>query len=302
MKLFRRKALEHTGGDSVGTTGGGGRPAETAARSWTPDESDWRAYDSVADEYRRFLEPVTGPPGADLVSLLQLHPGARLLDIGAGTGTSSRAALSDGVFVVGVDPSVRMLAVAQGLGGGPRYVASATIDLPFRNATFTHLIGNFVLSHFPKYETALFDMFRVLAPAGRMGVSAWAMGEDDDEFSTTFQSVLEEFAEHEMLRDAHDHAVPWEERFSDPNRLKDALHEAGLRDIWVEKRQYRVETTPDDYVSSREITSMGRFLRQMLGEQLWETFDRRAREVFRGRFPTRFNDFHEAVLAVGHKP
>jgi ubiquinone/menaquinone biosynthesis C-methylase UbiE len=279
-----------------------GPSGETPARGGASREPDWRAYDSVAEGYRRFLEPVTGPPGADLVALLQLHPGARVLDVGAGTGASSRAAVGDGVAVVGADPSVRMLTVAQGIGGGPRYVASATIDLPFRDATFTHLIGNFVLSHFPKYETALFEIFRVLAPGGRMGLSAWAMGEDDDEFSTTFQSVLEEFAEHEILRDAHDRAVPWEERFSDPNRLKDALHEAGLRDIWVEKRRYRVETNPDDYVSSRQITSMGRFLRQMLGEDLWGTFDRRAREVFRARFPARFNDFHEAVLAVGHKP
>ena len=39
-------------------------------------------------------------------------------------------------------------------------------------------MGNFVLAHFTKYETALFDMMRVLQPGGRVAFSSWSDGVD----------------------------------------------------------------------------------------------------------------------------
>jgi hypothetical protein len=135
-----------------------------------------------------------------------------------------------------------------------------------------------------------------------MAVSAWGAGDQRDEFRNTWRSVTEEFAEHEILEDAQRRAVPWEERFSDRAALKDTLHEAGLRDIWTEIRDYRFEMSREDWLAGREITPLGRFLRQMLGEELWETFRRRAREVFAERFPAQLNDFRQVNLAVGHKP
>ncbi len=299
MDLFRRKHHE-------GDPGGAGSAARQGTAHASPDEDlDWRPYDQVAETYARMAEALTAPPGGDLVKLLQVGPGARVLDVGAGTGAASRAAVAaagDDGLVVGIDPSLAMLEQGRMEDGGPRYAAATAIDLPFRDGTFTHLVANFVLSHFTRYDTALFDMMRVLRSGGRMGVTAWARGEDDDDFSTAWRSVAEEFAEHEILQDAHDRAVPWEEFFSDPAQLKDALHDAGVRDIWVEKRDYRVEMSGEDYCADREISSAGRFLRQMLGDELWDVFRRRARQVFAERFPERFHDFHQALLAVGHKP
>ena len=72
--------------------------------------------------------------------------------------------------------------------------------------------------------------------------------------------------------------------------------------FWIEKRTYHVETTVQDYLSSREVTAEGRFLRQMLGDEFWGTFQGRVETSFAERFPQRFNDFREAVLIVGHKP
>jgi len=58
----------------------------------------------------------------------------------------------------------------------------------------------------------------------------------------------------------------------------------------------------EDYLEGREILATGRFLHAMLGEELWEMFRRRTREVFAERFPSTFNDYREVLLAVGHKP
>ena len=72
--------------------------------------------------------------------------------------------------------------------------------------------------------------------------------------------------------------------------------------IWVEVRDFHFTMSREDYITGRDITSVGRFLRQMLDEEMWEIFRRRTREVFAERFPERVNDFRDAVFAVGHKP
>jgi hypothetical protein len=96
--------------------------------------------------------------------------------------------------------------------------------------------------------------------------------------------------------------MPWAERFSDPNRLKDTLHDAGLRNIRVARREYRFEVSADDYLTGSEITTSGRFIHEMLGDALWNTFRQRVGQSFAERFPPVFNDFRDAILAVGTKP
>jgi ubiquinone/menaquinone biosynthesis C-methylase UbiE len=259
----------------------------------------------VAESYARVHTPITTGPAEDLVALLEVRPGSKVLDLGTGTGLAARAAVRSAgpqSLVVGVDPSVPMLRIAARSGPGPRYAASNAIDLPFRNGTFQYVIATFVLPHFQKYETALYDVLRVMASGARMGVTTWAAADERDDFRRAWRAVAEQFAEREILSDAQRRALPWEERFSDPDRLKLILHEAGLRDIWVERRDYRVEVTMEDYLESREVAAIGRFLRYTLGPELWETFRGRARETFATQFPPTFNDFREVILAVGHKP
>ena len=263
--------------------------------------ADWRGYDRIAEEYERVHAPRMALPAHDLVTLAGVDAGSRVLDVGTGTGVAARAASKAGArLVVGVDVSPAMLRVAMKRGSGPLYAAAAAIDLPFRDSTFDRLVGNFVLSHFIRYETALYDMLRVLRPGGRIAVSSWAYGEDA--FSEAWQEVALSFASKEIIADARHRAMPWDEFFANPAHLKDALHDAGLRSIRVEKREYRFDITAEDYLAGREIASTGRFLREMLGEQIWETFRERTQAVFAERFPARFNDFRDVVLAVGHRP
>jgi len=302
MPLFRR---------NHGNAPAGGPPRpDAAAHGHVPDvapgddPSDWRSYASVATEYVRVLEPRTVPPAADLVDMIGIAHGARVLDIGTGTGAAARtsaAAAGAGGLVVGIDPSVAMLEQAAGRGDpSPRFAAAEAIDLPFRDGTFGVVTACFVLSHFTRYQTALFDMVRVLAAGGRMGVASWGPG--DDEFTRTWDSVAEEFAEHEIIADARQRAMPWHDFFTDPNRTRDALHEAGLREIRVERREFHYQMSLEDYLDGREATPSGRFLRQMLGDEMWPAFRERALAVFRDRFPARFNDFRDVILAVGVKP
>jgi ubiquinone/menaquinone biosynthesis C-methylase UbiE len=266
-------------------------------------EPDWRTYDGIADTYARVHAPRMALPARDLVAFTDVKPGTRVLDVGTGTGVVARAAAEaagpDG-SVTGIDQSMAMLRHANADRNGAGFAAATAIDLPFRDATFDVVLASFVLSHFARYETALFDMLRVLKPGGRFGVTSWAVGED--EFSRAWAEVAEQFAEREILADARARSMPWAEAFGDPARLKDALHEAGVRDIQIDKRDYRFDMTAEDYLEGRETSATGRFLQQMLGGELWEIFKRRSRETFAERFDDRFTDFREVILAVGHKP
>jgi ubiquinone/menaquinone biosynthesis C-methylase UbiE len=277
------------------------RPAVATAGDRDDRELDWRGYDDVAEDYLRVAAPRMEVPARELVDLLEPVIGWRALDVGTGTGVVARElARREGVRAVGVDLAPEMVLAAHRVDGGAAFAAAAAIDLPFRDGTFDAVTAAFVLSHFARYETALFDMLRVLRPGGRMGVTAWGPGKD--EFVIAWNEVAQQFAELEILRDARQRAMPWDERFSDPNRLKDALYEAGLRHLRVERREYRFEMTAEDYLTGREIAATGRFLRTMLGEELWQRFRARTREVFAERFPQTFHDFRDVNVAVGTKP
>jgi trans-aconitate methyltransferase len=146
----------------------------------------------------------------------------------------------------------------------------------------------------------LFDILRVLKPGGRLAVSAWS--EREDEFQRTWRELVEGVTTHELLQDALDRAIPWEVRFRDPKRLEEALRDAGLHPVSVERREYRFQMSRDDYVLGRETATSGRFVRDMLGEEGFRAFGERARAVFAERFPDPLTDFRDVLLAVGTKP
>jgi ubiquinone/menaquinone biosynthesis C-methylase UbiE len=264
-------------------------------------DPDWRSYDTVAEVYDRVRVPLHEPPARDLVSAVGPSAGDRVLDLGTGTGVAAVAAaeaVGPTGLVTGADPSLGMLRLAR--DRGVSVVAAQAIDLPFRDGTFDAVLANFVIFFFRRYETALFDMLRVLRAGGRLGVTTW--GPADDEFRRTWRVVAESFTGRELLRDALRKAAPWEEHFSDPERLADALRQTGLRSVDVQRRQYRATISIEDYLAGRETSAHGRFLRQTLGPTLWDRFRGRVEEEFRGRFPDPIGDTEDVLIGVGTKP
>jgi ubiquinone/menaquinone biosynthesis C-methylase UbiE len=266
--------------------------------STTPTPTrDWRSFDEVAEVYARVRAPVHEPPARDLVAELGLPAEGGLLDVGTGTGVLLAAAAEAGWSpAVGVDRSVPMLARTE----EPLWVAAAdAVDLPFRDGRFGAVAAMFVIHTFPRYETALYDMIRVLRSGGRMGAATWAAG--DDEFARTWRGIAEAYATRELLADAVRRAAPWRDRFSDPGRVEEAMRDAGLRQVRVERREYRASMSIENYLAGREITAEGRFLRGMLTEPLWERFREQAQETFRSRFAEPLGDTYDVLLAVGTK-
>jgi ubiquinone/menaquinone biosynthesis C-methylase UbiE len=261
---------------------------------------DWRSYDAVAETYARVHAPRLAEPARDLVEIAGVRDGWRVLDVGTGTGVAAIAAAGTGASVVGIDEAHRMLLQARAADGGLGLVAAEAIDLPFRDAAFDAVLANFVIAHFAKYKTALYDMLRVMRSGGRLAVSAWADGDDD--LTRTWLELVESVVPREVLRPAMDERLPWRERFRQREPLEEALMEAGVRHVRTETRRYRFTYSLDEYLDGMGTWATGRFVRSMLGEPGFAAFLERARVVFAERFADPVNDFREVLFASGTKP
>jgi ubiquinone/menaquinone biosynthesis C-methylase UbiE len=263
---------------------------------------DWRSYDDVAETYERVHAPRVAEVARDVVAMAEVGPGRRVLDVGTGTGVAAQAAAdvvgSPGMSV-GIDHSIGMLQVGRRVRPGLPLVAASAIDLPFPDAAFDAVVANFVVSHFTKYQTALFDMIRVLRHDGHLAMSSWA--DKPDDLEKTWAELVESTVGPGLLADARRQAVPWAERFRDRTAIEETLIDAGLRHVRTERREYRFVYPLADYVDGLATWSTGRFVRSMLDDDGWARFLERAHRTFADRFADPLNDFREVWLAVGTK-
>ena len=103
-----------------------------------------------------------------VVEALALKRGERVLDLAAGTATSSAALARSGAAVVGCDFSLGMLKV--GRGKGVDLVAGDALRLPFADASFDAVTISFGLRNTADVGLALTEMRRVTRPGGRLVV------------------------------------------------------------------------------------------------------------------------------------
>jgi demethylmenaquinone methyltransferase/2-methoxy-6-polyprenyl-1,4-benzoquinol methylase len=92
----------------------------------------------------------------------------RILDIAAGTGTSSMALLAEGVEVVAADFSKGMLAEGKKRYPQLEFVFADAMKLPFEDASFDVVTMSFGLRNVADHKVALKEFYRVLKPTGRL--------------------------------------------------------------------------------------------------------------------------------------
>ena len=106
-----------------------------------------------------------------VASALDLAPGERVLDLAAGTATSSAALARTGADVVGCDFSHGMLAVGKRAAHeGVELVAGDALALPFADASFDAVTISFGLRNTQDVDVALAELLRVTRPGGRLVV------------------------------------------------------------------------------------------------------------------------------------
>jgi ubiquinone/menaquinone biosynthesis C-methylase UbiE len=260
---------------------------------------DWRSYDRTAETYERVHGPRLADPARDLAKLAGVTAGAEVLDVGTGTGVVASVARERGASATGIDPSEGMLRVARSAHPQARFAVAEAIDLPFRDHTFDRVLGGFVLAHFAKVETALFDIMRVTRPGGVVGFTTWTDGRDA--FTDAWRELVSTVVPDDLLEPTMDKAIPNHDRFTSRAAVEEALIDAGLRHVRTEPAQYEWRYGRDEYIDGLTVWATGRFVREMLGEEAWEPFLERVRATFAARFPDPLHDRRDVLLAIGTK-
>ena len=123
-----------------------------------------------------------------VVAACAAEPGERVLDIAAGTGTSSEPFADSGVDVVPADFSTGMLAVGRQRRSDLPFTAADAMRLPFADDSFDVVTMSFGLRNVADTDAALREFLRVTRPGGRLVVC---------EFSTptnrAFETVYSEY-------------------------------------------------------------------------------------------------------------
>ena len=94
--------------------------------------------------------------------------GEKVLDLAAGTGTSSQPFVAEGVLTVPCDFSLGMLRVGRERRPDMQFVAGDATRLPFEDAAFDAVTMSFGLRNVVDVNAALAEMLRVTRPGGRV--------------------------------------------------------------------------------------------------------------------------------------
>ncbi len=140
------------------------RPAEVAAM-----------FDAVARRYD-LTNDVLVPRAQDrhwrnaVVAAVDPRPGERVLDLAAGTGTSSEPFADRAAHVVPCDFSLGMLRVGKQARPLLGFTAGDATRLPFADDTFDAVTISFGLRNIVDPDAGLREMLRVTKPGGRLVV------------------------------------------------------------------------------------------------------------------------------------
>ncbi|HEY2731967.1 MAG TPA: methyltransferase domain-containing protein [Polyangia bacterium] len=180
------------------------------------------------------------PFGRAAIEKLGLTSGARILDVGCGCGQTllelAELAGPSG-HVVGVDVSEPMLARAR-----QRVAGHSGIELchanaqthPFAADGFDALFSRFGVMFFEDARAAFANLRRALRPTGRMAFVCWQAPSDNPWAELPLRAVMKVLGTNE-LPELIRPGCPGPFYFSDPERVRAILSDAGFSSIEIER-------------------------------------------------------------------
>jgi demethylmenaquinone methyltransferase/2-methoxy-6-polyprenyl-1,4-benzoquinol methylase len=131
-------------------------------------------FDAVAPRYDRTNEVLSMGRDrrwrSEVAKALDVRPGEAVLDLAAGTGTSSEPLVDAGADVVACDFSLGMLRAGRRRRRDLAFVAGDALHLPFADGAFDAVTISFGLRNVVETAAALTEMRRVTRHGGRLVV------------------------------------------------------------------------------------------------------------------------------------
>ncbi|WP_370080906.1 class I SAM-dependent methyltransferase [Streptacidiphilus sp. MAP12-16] len=137
------------------------------------DAFERRGWVGRTEAYENGFARMTAHTVAPLLDAAGVSAGTSVLDVGTGPGVVAAAALARGARVSAVDASPEMAARAATACPGAEVHTAALPELPFADASFDAVVGNFVINHLGDPAAGLAELRRVLRPGGRLALTCW---------------------------------------------------------------------------------------------------------------------------------
>jgi ubiquinone/menaquinone biosynthesis C-methylase UbiE len=122
---------------------------------------------AAADAYDVFTVEAKNRIIDRFCALTGLAPGAKVIDLGCGSGAFTAVLRERGYNVAGVDIAGDLIAVAKSKFPGMEFVEGDVEDVPFPTASFDGVLLSGIIHHLPAMERCIAEVGRVLKPGGR---------------------------------------------------------------------------------------------------------------------------------------
>jgi SAM-dependent methyltransferase len=131
----------------------------------------------ASGDYPSMVETWLTPLGPRLVTASGIGPGARVLDVAAGTGNAAIPAALAGASVVASDLTPELLdagrARAEAAGASLDWMEADAENLPFEDESFDVVISAIGVMFAPHHQAAADELVRVCRPRGTIGLLSW---------------------------------------------------------------------------------------------------------------------------------
>jgi SAM-dependent methyltransferase len=224
-------------------------------------------FHAVAGDYARFRPRYPDAVVDRVLAVAGLpRPGALVVDLGCGTGISSRAFAARGLRVVGVDPNATMLAEARAAGGGPEYRSGESVATGL-DAGCADLVAAAQAFHWFDVGPTLAELRRVLRPGGWLA-AFWNLRRTGTPFNDAYEAALRRF-------------IPDDERIRDMASLEALRARAGAAEVVDLHHEHADLLDRESFlgrVRSASYVAHGVRDREGLEKELHRIFDAHSRE------------------------